>query len=228
MVRVAADDSLRALAGLVAPPQCAICSQACAWREPACDRCATALRASAPARRALPELDGVICAAPYEGVPRRLVAALKFGPRPGLARLAAATMVRALDRRPDRAAIVPVPPAARRLRRRGFDPAEAIAASLACELGLPLERCLRRADGRRQVGRSRDRRLATPPRVTCERPAPAQVILADDVLTTGATLAACARALRAAGCGEVRALVFAFAVRGGPLAPRLGRSPIAA
>lgn len=137
-------------------------------------------------------------------------------------------MARAVDVPVDGRAVVPVPAAPRRLRSRGFDPAEAIGVSLARELGLRIDRCLWRTDGRRQVGRSRPDRLASPPRVTCESPPPSRAILADDVFTTGATLAACARALRGAGSEEVVALVFAFALPGGPPRPRLGPGPIAA
>jgi predicted amidophosphoribosyltransferase len=214
-----ASDLLRGLAGLAAPPRCGICARACDWREPVCEPCLAALRSASPARRFVPGIDAVICGTPYAGVARQLVAALKFGPRPALARLAAATMARAVDRPQEGRVVVPIPAAPRRLRSRGFDPAEAIAASLAGELELRLDHCLWRADGRRQVGRSRRERLARPPLVSCVAPPP-RAILADDVFTTGATLAACARALREAGCQEVVALVFAFAVSGGRLAPR--------
>jgi predicted amidophosphoribosyltransferase len=109
------------------------------------------------------------------------------------------------------ATLVPVPAGRGRRRRRGFDHAELLARALARRTGLPLARVLRRRGApARQVGAGRRARLAPGRhRVLSRGPAPGVALLVDDVHTTGATLAACARALRAAGAGEVRALCYA-------------------
>lgn len=219
-------DLVRGVASLAAPPRCAICAAGCEWREVACGRCAGALRSSAPARRAVPGLDEVLGAAPYEGVARKLVASLKFGPRPALAQLAAEAIAAALGLPAGATAVVPVPAAPRRLARRGIDPAEEIAVALAARLGLAVSPCLARRSGRRQVGRARSERVASPPRVRCIASPPARALLVDDVFTTGATLAACARALREGGCERVSAVVLAVAPPGGRRVPRgTPRSP---
>jgi predicted amidophosphoribosyltransferase len=156
---------------------------------------------------------GVVCwAAPYEDAARQALTALKFGHRTGIAApLGAATAAACADLAPGRT-VVAVPAARRRLRARGFDPAGLIAGELAAHFGLPRSACLRRCDHRRQVGRSRQDRLADPPNVAADGPVPARALLVDDVLTTGATFKICARALRAAGCESVSAACFARSV----------------
>jgi predicted amidophosphoribosyltransferase len=62
--------------------------------------------------------------------------------------------------------------------------------------------------------------------VRCDAPVPRRAILVDDVLTTGATLTACALALRSRGAIEVIAVVFARSP--GPVASGLGAAPAAA
>jgi predicted amidophosphoribosyltransferase len=150
----------------------------------------------------------------HDGAARELVLALKLrGSRAAADAIGAmlAVPVRAVDAG---AAIVPVPAAPERRRRRGFDPAALIAARLARRTGRPLDACLSRPRGdARQVGlRAGARRRG--PRVEAIRPPPPIVLLVDDVHTTGATLDACARALREAGTRQVYAVSFARTLRG--------------
>ena len=78
--------------------------------------------------------------------------------------------------------------------------------------GIPLGACLRRGGGHCQVGRRRAERLSDPPTVWAVRDAPRRALLVDDVWTTGATLSACARALREAGSRRIVALTLARAI----------------
>jgi predicted amidophosphoribosyltransferase len=105
-------------------------------------------------------------------------------------------------------ALVPVPTARSRSLARGFDPASVIASALACLSGLPLEPCLARSGPGRQVGRRRSERVGHPPQIRACKGVPRSVVLIDDVLTTGATLSACARALRREGAVRVAAITF--------------------
>lgn len=164
----------------------------------------------------------------YEGPARDLVRALKFRgalgaadtmaaliaagapagllPRPGLATRAPPAVTPA-----GRPALVPVPLHPARRRRRGYNQAAVLARALARRTGLDVVDCLARAGPRgTQVGRPRAARLAAPPgRISARAPPPPRALLVDDVATTGATLAACAKALRTAGATEVCALAFA-------------------
>jgi predicted amidophosphoribosyltransferase len=104
-----------------------------------------------------------------------------------------------------------------RRRARGFDQADRLVRALARRAGLPWARALRRsASGARQLGASRAARLE-PGRlgIAAAGRAPARAILVDDVHTTGATLSACAAALRSAGAEDVACVTYARALRGG-------------
>jgi predicted amidophosphoribosyltransferase len=201
------------IVSLLAPPLCAACADDRPVDEILCERCEREL-ASAP--RILEPgpsgLDLVVSASPFEGVGRRLVHGLKYARRLSLARVAAEAMRRALPPWESAQTVVPVPPGPLRWRWRGFDPAEEIAIALSESTGLPLESCLRRGRGRRQVGRRRWERLEDPPSVRLNAAPPATALLVDDVWTTGATLSACAEALRAGGCRRVVGLTLAHAV----------------
>jgi len=104
--------------------------------------------------------------------------------------------------------IVPVPSTRLRSLGRGFDPAAEIAAAISLRTGAPVRSVLSRADLGRQLGRRRAQRIGRPPHVRLRGEAPRSALLIDDVLTTGATLAACARALRGGGSIRVAAVTF--------------------
>lgn len=108
-------------------------------------------------------------------------------------------------------AIVPVPLGSRRARDRGFDQAALLAWAAARRSGVPCRRALRRVrETRTQVGLGREERLANVHEAFAATLTAGSVMLVDDVATTGATLSACARALRRAGAREVRAIVVAI------------------
>jgi predicted amidophosphoribosyltransferase len=207
------DPPIEWIASLIAPPLCAGCGSACPDQQVLCERCerelATAPRVLEPGP---PGIDLAVSASPFEGVARRVVIGLKFGRRLSLAGVAAEAMLRALPDAESPDAVVPVPAGQWRWRWRGFDPGEEIAIAVAERAGLDYRPCLSRGGGRRQVGRGRRQRVADPPRVWVEGPVPAGVLLIDDVWTTGATLEACAGALRGAGSRKIVALTLAHAL----------------
>lgn len=169
-------------------------------------------RPDAPAVELLAaELDGVCCSGvlawPLDALVRTYKDAGERRLAPLLADLLAQALAatRSLDVRALTAlAFVPATPQA--FARRGFDHMEAVARPLASLLGLPLRDVLARGGTARDQRRlSRLGRLANARDdvVACMRLDGERVLLVDDVLTTGATMLACARALRSAGAASV-------------------------
>jgi ComF family protein len=111
--------------------------------------------------------------------------------------------------------LVPVPMHPRRQRRRGYNQSELLARNLGRARGLPVDTSsLKRIDaGRSQVraASSRERRLNVTEAFACAKASfsDKRVLLVDDVCTTGATLEACAVALRVAGAMQVVGLTVA-------------------
>jgi ComF family protein len=156
-----------------------------------------------------------LVATTYDGLAKIVIGRLKYERAQAAARDIAQAIARrvALD---DSVAIVShVPTANARVRARGYDQARLLARELSQELSLPHAALLARHGSVRQVGASGTQRRVQLHNVF--RPLKpylfqnADVLLIDDVLTTGATLEAAAAVLKAAGARHVYAAVFAQA-----------------
>jgi ComF family protein len=179
---------------------------------PRCGREAGAFAAVAPCPRCRDEptdLDGVVAPLRYLDGARALVLALKFHGRTPAARplgLLLADAVASAGVPGD--VLVPVPLSHRRRRARGHNQADELAREVARATGLARdEHALRRArDTRPQSGLSRAQRAKNPRgafRALPDRVEGRCVLLVDDVVTSGATASACARALKRAGAARV-------------------------
>jgi predicted amidophosphoribosyltransferase len=201
--------ALHAVATSLLPALCAACGRSCRPGAVLCTRCARRLADAEPLSGAgAPGLDRAWSSASHEGVARDLVAALKFRHLLPVAVLIAERVEWLAPAGLLSGTIVPAPTARLRSLERGFDPAAEIAAALAQRAELPLRPCLTRRGGGRQVGRRRAQRIGHPPQIQPRGEVPRSVLLVDDVLTTGATLSACARALRSGGAVRVAAITF--------------------
>jgi predicted amidophosphoribosyltransferase len=186
------------------PPLCARCGAPTAWPVERCRECAGRRLGFASARAAVG----------YDQAARRLVHAWK---ERGLRRLAAEVAGLVAERlpAPEVDALTFVPSDRGRRLERGHNPAERLALELAELWELPCLPLLERTRGGRQRGSSAAERRTVRGAFRARGPSPRRVAVIDDVYTTGATAAAAATALRAAGARRVEAIAFARALRRG-------------
>ncbi len=207
-----------------AQPVCAACRQRFLPRHSRCARCAAPVDGASPcpchAQGGEPALDACVAAVDYAFPWDRLITRFKFHGEPGWARPFAGLMrdaPGALALLDAADGIVPVPLTPARLAERGHHPPWALAWALARRHPRPLfaDALARLSDSPAQHRLTRPQRLRNlrgafaVPADWLPRLRGARVLLVDDVTTTGATLDACAQALRAGGASQVSALVFA-------------------
>lgn len=232
-------DALRPVVDLVYPPRCPLCGEGlsaqsglCArcWAElvipgdPACASCQRPFTHGqqegaicAPCLTMPPRHDGIAAATLYNDVSRRLVLAFKHGRRISLARMLARLMSARIPRLEGSWCVVPVPLHRGRLWQRGFNQSALLAQEIARARALPLvvDGLIRRKATPKLGGlgrKARARTLSGAITMNDRRLAGIRgrnVILVDDVLTSGATSDACVAVLKRAGAEKVIVTCFA-------------------
>lgn len=204
---------------------CLPCQQALPRLGPACPRCALPLPGLAggpagsvpPCGACLsrpPPLGHTHASCLYASPLDRLLPRFKFHRDLAAGRLLAQLMAEDGAHLPRPDALVPVPLHPGRLRQRGYDQALELARPIGRALGLPvhgglLQRLRATSPQSRLDSAARQRNLRGAFGVRTGGAVPAHVALIDDVMTTGATLHAAARALHRAGVARVDAWVCA-------------------
>lgn len=211
----------KSLLNALFPPRCVFCDEINSSDQLVCETCRgnTNWIASPVIAQHFPKsaCDNIWAAANFEGPIVQAIHRLKYERRPDLAKSLAKLLLELGA--PSADIVMPVPMTAKRMRKRGYNQAELLSSSLArVQSAQHTKKVLMRTPGHPQVGLSAAERLANVKNCFTVNEQSGctvsgrSVLLVDDVMTTGATLQACAKSLRKAGAAKIVSLVLAVKI----------------
>lgn len=180
---------------------CSICAISISSKDQTCGHC----------QKATPYFSKIIFACDYKFPADNWVKGLKFANQLSLSRVMAETMAEKIPEQSKAFSITPIPLHKKRLRKRGYNQAYEIAKELALFTKTPLVECLSRNKETKmqaQLKFNQRHKNVTNAFEVIENVKNQNILLVDDVLTSGSTMNECAKVLKKAGAAEVVGVVF--------------------
>ncbi len=209
-------------------PKCVCCGTEKGVGDYLCPRCAKELESFKAGES---DIEGIkaISLYNYDGPIKSIVTGYKYGGRKWLSRFMGGEMGKQLKSLISIDCVCNVPLHEKRRKARGFDQSEEIARRVSETAGIPYISALKRIRNTKTQTRLNERERAENIKGAFEiaERVSGNVLLIDDVLTTGATAGECARVLKQAGAENVYVMTFARAVMRGSERRRTGLRALA-
>lgn len=190
------------LAKMLAPPECVGCEEE---GQILCAKCQKIV-----VKATIKNSKNIIAVTEFNEIGRGLTHAYKFQRQRDASHIIAKLIAQSLPYQ-SFTVVTSTPTAPVRVRQRGFDHAALLARRVAANLQLPYRPLLFRRSSVRQVGQRRQTRFRQAEGLYGAHPAARDqhILLVDDVITTGATIEACSKALKQCGAKSIQAAVLA-------------------